>query len=203
MISENVVSRQQELRTGALRVLRQLSVDQKSKQSQNIRKHILDWLDELFTQAPQEAIKTLGVFSPLEDEPDLLPLYPEIQKKWPSLVMAFPKVRDATTLEFFSAAQFVASNWGVREPDLSASDTLKVFPEILLVPGVVFHPEGARIGRGKGYYDQYLSKNPHVVSCGICFQEQLVFESWDEQSHDRRMNYLISSESIFICSERG
>ncbi len=59
--------------------------------------------------------------------------------------------------------------------------------DLLVVPGVAFTLEGARMGRGKGYYDRYLSQ-PALRACcvGVCFAHQLVADL-PVEPHDRSM----------------
>lgn len=60
--------------------------------------------------------------------------------------------------------------------------------DLLVVPGVAFTPDGARLGRGKGYYDRYLSQ-PALRACcvGVCFTHQLVADL-PVEPHDRSMD---------------
>ena len=44
--------------------------------------------------------------------------------------------------------------------------------DFILVPGVAFSPNGYRLGRGKGYYDKFLSKYTNLFTVGVCFREQ-------------------------------
>lgn len=44
----------------------------------------------------------------------------------------------------------------------------------VLVPGLAFSPDGARLGRGKGFYDVWLKDHDTVHSFGVCFAEQVV-----------------------------
>jgi len=59
--------------------------------------------------------------------------------------------------------------------------------DLLVVPGVTFTREGARLGRGKGFYDRYLSQ-PALRACcvGVCFAHQLVADL-PVEPHDRSM----------------
>ena len=75
---------------------------------------------------------------------------------------------------------------GILEPD----ETLPASPNpdshtLILVPGRAFTMDGARLGRGKGYYDRYLAKEivgssptmtrlPNVSIAGVCFGFQIV-----------------------------
>ncbi len=48
---------------------------------------------------------------------------------------------------------------------------------LVLVPGRAFTKDGRRIGRGKGFYDIYLSNLPNIFDIkksGVCFSQQLM-----------------------------
>ncbi|MFP4443657.1 MAG: 5-formyltetrahydrofolate cyclo-ligase [Spirochaetia bacterium] len=90
--------------------------------------------------------------------------------------------------------------YGIREP----SHTLPVFgvnrwPDhnvLVVTPGLAFDRQGNRLGRGKGYYDRFLSsfKNP-FDTVGVCFSEQLV-SSVPMSGNDRTVNRIITEEGI-------
>lgn len=46
--------------------------------------------------------------------------------------------------------------------------------DLIVVPGVAFDKNGNRLGRGKGYYDRFLSKIGSVHKIGICYDFQFV-----------------------------
>ena len=46
--------------------------------------------------------------------------------------------------------------------------------DVAIVPGMAFDAEGHRLGRGKGYYDRFLSRVPHLYKIGLCFSWQMV-----------------------------
>ncbi len=48
--------------------------------------------------------------------------------------------------------------------------------DFILVPGVAFSPNGYRLGRGKGYYDKFLSKHSNLFTVGVCFREQFYLD---------------------------
>ncbi len=78
-----------------------------------------------------------------------------------------------------------------RANDASSASYCALCPpeaiDLLVVPGVAFTLEGARLGRGKGYYDRYLSQ-PALRACcvGVCFTHQLVADL-PVEPHDRSM----------------
>jgi len=126
---------------------------------------------------------TLFAFSPLPSEVDIaFVLEDALEHK----KLALPRcVGDH--LEF----SYVAEGWGnglkvsslgVLEPlggDIAVPDSLS----LILVPAMAYTTTGLRLGRGKGYYDKYLSQFPTIPTVGICRSYQLVrtipTEGWD------------------------
>jgi 5-formyltetrahydrofolate cyclo-ligase len=79
----------------------------------------------------------------------------------------------------------------IMEP-AGAAETAFVEPELIIVPGVAFDRRLNRLGRGKGYYDRFLSGHP-ALAIGVCFQFQL-FDRIPVDSHDRKMTWIVTEE---------
>lgn len=66
--------------------------------------------------------------------------------------------------------------------------------DLIVVPGMAFDSAGNRLGRGKGYYDRFLSQHPSVPKIGICFDFQLV-GAVPTEANDIRMDEVLTVES--------
>ena len=91
--------------------------------------------------------------------------------------------------------------FGVWEPE--ASKASMVPPgEItaVLVPGLFFSEKnGARLGRGGGFFDRYLAGTPEsVMRVGVGLECQLR-EGIPLESHDQSMDWLVTNERIVSC----
>ena len=64
--------------------------------------------------------------------------------------------------------------------------------DFALIPGVGFSPSGYRLGRGKGYYDKFLSKYSNLFTVGVCFREQFYLDIPTEP-HD------IPMQKVIVC----
>ena len=69
--------------------------------------------------------------------------------------------------------------------------------DTIVVPGVVFDPEGYRIGFGGGYYDRYL-KDFEGTKISLAFNEQLV-NRVPRASHDLPVHILITETECIVC----
>ena len=65
--------------------------------------------------------------------------------------------------------------------------------DLIVVPGMAFDRAGNRLGRGKGYYDRFLSQHPNVPKIGICFGFQMV-DSVPTEANDIRMDKVLTVE---------
>lgn len=142
----------------------------------------------------------------LPDEPDLITVtnYGFLTGK----KVFIPKVDiNSQTMEFykFSPKQNQAGAYGIQEPTNSDSplnnENLDKKNILILVPGRAFTTDGKRLGRGKGYYDKYLSllikkgdsTNCKITLIGICFNCQLL-QDLPVEAFDIKMNRIISEE---------
>lgn len=54
---------------------------------------------------------------------------------------------------------------------------------LVLMPGLAFTKEGARMGYGGGFYDKFLAAEPHHPTLALCYDFQMV-EHLDTEAHD-------------------
>ncbi len=74
--------------------------------------------------------------------------------------------------------RFEVRRHGVREPVDGRPVPLEEI-DLIIVPGLAFDASGARLGRGSGFYDRFLSQpalRRTATRCGVCFDFQVVDE---------------------------
>jgi len=90
---------------------------------------------------------------------------------------------------------------GIPEPKANCKDIYKGTDfknTVMLMPGVVFSPDGSRIGYGKGYYDRYLEKYDIMNRIAICFSVQIK-ENIPSDAHDKKASVIVSEKGITEC----
>ena len=71
--------------------------------------------------------------------------------------------------------------------------------DIVLVPGLIFSPEGYRVGYGGGYYDRFFSKNREVFKIGLCYEMQIA-PKVPVGIYDLPVDCIITEERIVNCT---
>ncbi len=153
------------------------NADKLAEKSALICKNILS--SKQFVEATE-----ILVYMPLPDEVDLTEVIKTALQDGKKV--ALPKIisKEDGIIKFFYldpqktlTQQTAEGTFGILEPD----ETLPANPDttlktLILVPGRAFTKDGARLGRGKGYYDRYLAKKrlPNVSIAGVCFGFQIV-----------------------------
>jgi 5-formyltetrahydrofolate cyclo-ligase len=86
-------------------------------------------------------------------------------------------------IEIHSLDECIHNKMGILEPTSNQETEDKI--ELMIVPMLAFNQKNYRLGYGKGYYDQYLSKH-NVITLGICFRCNLDNELIEEE-HDVKL----------------
>ena len=82
--------------------------------------------------------------------------------------------------------------FGIDEPGPDAAECLPERIDLVFVPGVAFTAQGERLGRGRGYYDRYLSQpGMQAMKIGVCYAHQLV-RTLPSELHDVVMDGVIA-----------
>jgi 5-formyltetrahydrofolate cyclo-ligase len=106
-------------------------------------------------------------------------------------------------------------SFGILEPKINDAKQFSQnnieFPVLIIVPGLAFDKKGHRLGRGKGFYDRFLSnlkqsreKNAeNITFLGICLCEQLVDHVPTEEFDQKIDAICTGNEYIDKCSKLG
>lgn len=123
-----------------------------------------------------------------------------------------PRLTGRGQMAFWPCADFSKleplGKMGLREPPIVGEGVVAPGPEhgvdLVLVPGLGFGSDGARIGFGAGHYDRALATRHSSVMpilCGVCFSEFL--DPFGQQvpmaSHDVRMHYVVTERGVSRC----
>ncbi len=112
-----------------------------------------------------------------------------------------PRVRPHGQLdhrELLDTSHLRESSFGLLEPDADlAPPADPAAADLILVPGVAFSADGARLGMGGGYYDRFLVQtNAHTI--GLAFEMQIQTEL-PQRPHDQRIDMIVTELRVIQC----
>ena len=94
------------------------------------------------------------------------------------------------------------SGFGVPEPLPSAPRADLAAVDLALVPALAIDPAGARIGYGKGFYDQLLPTLPNAFRLALAYDFQLVSEI-PAEPHDQPIHALVTDTRLLRVDATG
>ena len=119
--------------------------------------------------------QTILAYYALPDEVDTHALLDELVVAGKTVLL--PKVLDDETMElrYYQGPHSLREGaYHIMEP--TGAPFIEVSQiDIALIPGLAFDPQGHRLGRGKGYYDRFLT-DFKGKTIGVCFDFQKVVE---------------------------
>ena len=132
---------------------------------------------------------TVALFASLPDEPQSAALLRRLAAAGRKVVV--PRV-EGCVMEFYAyrPEAMARGAFGIDEPQ-QGEPVRPADIDVMILPGVAFTAAGARLGRGKGFYDRYMSREGfRARRIGVCFAEQIVAQLPSEP-HDMAVDEVI------------
>ncbi|MDO4704514.1 5-formyltetrahydrofolate cyclo-ligase [Tannerella sp.] len=144
--------------------------------------------DELFRNA-----RCVALYYALPDEVQTA----EFLEKWYTVKQILLPVVHGDNLLFqrYAGKEHLRKGaFDIPEPETYSTLPAPMQPDVIIVPGVAFDRQLNRLGRGKGYYDRWLSQ-PGIPAIGLAFSFQLR-DRIPAEPHDRKMTRIITDSEI-------
>ena len=132
----------------------------------------------------------LLLYSALPDEVPTQNLMDELVAQGKTVLL--PRVISDTDMElhrYTGKQDLQIGAYGILEPTGELFTDYKAI-DVAIVPGMAFDTDGHRLGRGKGYYDRFLTRIPYIYKIGLCFSWQIV-DCVPSDEHDVVMDEVI------------
>ncbi|MDR1483400.1 MAG: 5-formyltetrahydrofolate cyclo-ligase [Planctomycetaceae bacterium] len=119
------------------------------------------------------------------------------------LPVIIPFCRDGEIVPFrlFSFEELEYGVYGILSPKFEfCAERGRLLPselvKVVIVPGLAFDATGNRLGRGKGFYDRFISNLPEsTITIAICYEFQ-VHESIPVTESDKPVNIIVTENRI-------
>ena len=177
-----ILSDKRKIRQAVRAEIAKLSDEEKKSLSAQIFSKIGE-LDEV------EQASVVALFISLADEPKTTEFIEELLRKKKRIVT--PRI-EGDEMNFYDISEGMTNGaFGIMEP-IATTPINPSEIDVMIVPGVAFTHQGIRLGRGKGFYDKYLShKDFHAYTIGVCYPCQVV-ENLPSEPHDRQLDLIVT-----------
>jgi 5-formyltetrahydrofolate cyclo-ligase len=173
------------------------AIDESTRQqaSARIARHILrSGMRQHAETAPPQIV---ALFGGLKNEPDLLPhLLPALWTQGHRPCFFQIDASELQPRQICSFDDLQRGQMNVWEPKPHCPPVEIGALDLILVPGLAFTRDGARLGRGGGYYDRLLA-NPQCRAqrIAIAFDVQII-DHIPIEDHDQRIHQIITESGL-------
>ncbi|XP_013410707.1 5-formyltetrahydrofolate cyclo-ligase [Lingula anatina] len=198
MASTSIRAAKNALRKEIKKKIACLSDEEKKRQSEIVTR-------KLFQMPQYQSSQRVSVFLNMHDEIHTLPIVKNLLEN--NKKCYIPRYIGTTMdmvrlLSLQDYEDLPVTSWKIKQPadDEQREDAITTGGlDLILVPGLSFTKDGDRLGRGKGYYDTYLSrcekdtnKKPYTIA--LAYKEQ-VLESVPTDELDFRIDTVLYEDS--------
>lgn len=155
--------------------------------------------NKLMDLEPVLKAKSMMGFASIRNEVDLSFLLEKEKKKGKTILL--PRVEENVNIEaveFRGWEHTIPGSFGISEPLGPIFSPEKI--DVILVPGLVFDPNGYRLGYGKGYYDRFLRRlGKKTFLCGVCYEFQVVENVFPHEA-DVPVDWIVTEKSEILIN---
>jgi 5-formyltetrahydrofolate cyclo-ligase len=99
---------------------------------------------------------------------------------------------DLVFKEIASSSELITGMYDLLEPPAGAAAAKVTEKSVMIAPSLTYDRQGYRMGKGKGYYDRWLSKNK-LYTVGLC-REALLVDEVPREPHDAKVDCLVTEK---------
>jgi 5-formyltetrahydrofolate cyclo-ligase len=168
-----------EIRKKMKKVLKNFDLLEKKYQTEVIITHFK-------TSALYRKSKIIAAFVPQTFEFDMTGVLADRQKQ-----IVIPKILPNHQMIFtpYHENDLILTSFGIKESKSKEA----VVPDLIIVPGLAWSPEGYRVGFGGGYYDRYLAQSK-AETISFVYDFQLIDEL-EREVFDIPVKHILTSQS--------
>jgi 5-formyltetrahydrofolate cyclo-ligase len=182
-----------ELRELIEKRIQAMSANDAAAESRSLCRRIREELS--FFDYAQDDTLICGFYS-ITNEVDIRPLLEELLKDGRALYLPRMEAGKTVYRRVTNLSVVRPGTYGIPEPPADAEELPSGGSCIALIPGRAYDRMGARLGRGNGGYDHWISdmrmKNLSARFWGICFECQLLPDI-PMEPHDQRVDIVLTA----------
>lgn len=188
-MSKSVSVLRDQLRKEKLREREQFSIEERTRRGALI-------IEQVLAFPAYQSAKHIGLFADIRGEVPTGGIFSAARESGKTI--SYPRVeRETKTLRFYRVDdlfELMPGSYQIPEPSGQKIAQSPADFDLIFVPGVVFDPDGNRLGYGQGYYDRLLTPIKRKKNkVGVAFEFQIIPRiPIPKGAKDVRMDWIIT-----------
>lgn len=109
-----------------------------------------------------------------------------------------PKIIDQhmSAQRLVTVDDLIPGKWGILEPPVTISSPAHI--DLVITPGLAFTKQGTRLGRGAGFYDQWLANNSYGRTMALAYDLTLL-DNLPLSQNDIQIDSIVTETCFIDC----
>ena len=111
-----------------------------------------------------------------------------------------PKIIDQrmSAQRLVTVDDLIPGKWGILEPSATICSPTHI--DLVITPGLAFTKQGTRLGRGGGFYDQWLANNSYGRTMALAYDIMLL-DNLPLSQNDIQIDSIVTETCFIDCRE--